>query len=255
MSLNLDNNTIVSPAYDPSVRTNPPFPPDEITGKITFNYSGPTNITPLDGYLENAEICFLSPINKCYTIPLAGIVKANSEQSFKLSLITHKYEVPWIVLNPIEDRSLIIDLVRVQIGTGDGTNTTFGFSLPSNSSEIDGRTLIYGSEMTVYVEDNFACSLTNPQQCEISKIGQSVTVTFKNTNIPDYGKKIELQYSVYKSYNFNPSVDANATGHLWNGKNYAEVNATLNIRLKLYDGTHLDAKQNITFQVIPAQNI
>lgn len=253
MSLNLDGTTIISPAYDPSLGTNPPFPPDQITGKITFNYSGPTNTTPLDGYLENAEVCLLSPVNKCYTVPLAGVVKVNSDQTFKFPLITHKYEAPWIVLNPVEDRSLVMDPVKVQIGTGDGVSTTFGFSLPSNSISSDGGTNIYGSEVNVYRNGGFSCSLTNQVECNITKNGQNLTITF--TNPPANGDIIELQYSVYKSYNFNPSVDANATGHLWNGKNYAEVNATLNIRLKLYDGTHLDAKQNITFQVIPAQNI
>lgn len=253
MSLNLDGSTIVSPAYDPNlIQYNPPWPSDTITGTITLNYSGPTNTIPLDGYLENAEICFQAPTNKCYTIPLAGVVKANSSIKFSFPIITHKYEAPWIILNPIEDTLVNPSPLKVQIGTGNGYTKTFSYTLPQDTNYPDGSPNYIDSEIVIYRNNSVACSLpktsTSPTECSITRDGQYITVTF--TNPPNSDDNISVEYRQY--YDFNPSIDASRLNHLYYGRNYADVNANIKVRVKLYDGTHLDtAPQTLTFQVIP----
>ncbi|WP_156925193.1 hypothetical protein [Sulfurihydrogenibium subterraneum] len=246
LSMNITSAQIISPAIDDT--TNPiSFPVDTISGSLSLYYNGPTNTNPLDGMIDNAEICFEEPTNKCFLVPLSGIVKPGDSLKFDISLKVHKFESPWIILNPYEDSTVILNPVKVQIGTGDGNKTIFGYTLPQNVRDTDLGYITYGDEITVYNNGSFACSLNSSLECTITKSGQNITVTFSNP--PANGNNIELEYSVRKHYDWNPSV--NAGNHLYNGKNYTIVNAILKVRVKFYNGDHLDVNQPIQFQVVP----
>ncbi|MGC8870917.1 MAG: hypothetical protein ACP5PT_07505 [Brevinematia bacterium] len=255
LSLTLDNTitTNISPAVDD---TSSPisFPPDTIAGQLTLSYNGPNSKNPLYGVIENSEICFGDPTNKCFPANISGTLIPGQPLSFTQQFVQYKYEPPWIILNPYEDEkfpypSIGQNMTKVTIGTGDGNNTIFKRTLPSNTKDTDGGYITYGDEINVYNNGSFACSLSNAGSCTVTKSGQDVTVTFGTA--PALSSNIELEYSAYKSYNFNPNIDAKALKHLYNGQTTAIVNATLKVRVRIMDGTHLDAVQSFQLQVIP----
>ena len=259
LSVNITSAQIISPAIDDTQYIGIPpkkqliFPEDTISGSLSLYYNGPTNTNPLDGMIDNAEICFEEPTNKCFLVSLSGIVKPGDSLKFDIPLKVHKFEPPWIILNPYEDTTDKFNPVKVQIGTGDGIKTIFGYTLPQNIRDTDLGYITYGDEITVYNNGSFACSLYSSLKCTITKSGQNITVTFSNP--PANGNNIELEYSVYKSYNWNSNINAAATNHLYNGQSYAIVNATLKINVKLSNGDTLSTAQPIQFQAIPKKTL
>ncbi|HEV08797.1 MAG TPA: hypothetical protein ENO34_00155 [Sulfurihydrogenibium azorense] len=281
LSLTLTNTPNISPAIDDSSGSIS-FPPDTIAGQLTLSYNGPNtnsnNNSPLYGVIESSEICFNDPVNKCFQVNISGTLIPGQPLSFTQQFVQYKYEPPWIILNPYEDErfpypSIGNNMTKVQIGVGDGSKTKFYYTLPQNTTDKDGGYITYGDEINVYITTTnttstgagsgsggsggsgnttttttFACSLSNPTNvCTVDKSGQNVTFY----TAPPANSNIVLEYSAYKSYNWNPTVDAKALNHLYNGQNYAIVNATLKVRVRMMDGTHLDAAQSFQMQVVP----
>ncbi len=286
LSLTLDTakTTNISFAVDDETGSIP-FPPDTIAGQLTLSYNGPNNTNPLYGVIESSEICFNDPVNKCFQVNISGTLIPGQPLSFTQQFVQYKYEPPWIILNPYEDErfpypSIGNNMTKVRVGAGDGNTKVFRYTLPQNTTDKDGGYITYGDEINVYITTGssssggggsssggssggssgssgggssstttFACSLSNSGSCRITKSGQDVTITFDTA--PAANSNIELEYSAYKSYNWNPNVDAKALNHLYNGQNYAIVNATLKVRVRMMDGTHLDAAQSFQMQVVP----
>jgi len=103
LSVSLNQTDITSP----SVSGTPPnitVPEDTISGSVSLTYSG-TSPNPLKGVIQRAQLC-LNGLS-CYSLPLGGVLTANATpRSFSLSLNAYKFGLPWIAINPYEDRVL-----------------------------------------------------------------------------------------------------------------------------------------------------
>jgi len=103
LSVSLDQRDITSP----SVSGTPPditVPTDNISGSVSLTYSG-NSPNPLRGVIQRAQLC-LDGLS-CYLLPVGGVLTANANPlSFSLSLNAYKFGLPWIAINPYEDRVL-----------------------------------------------------------------------------------------------------------------------------------------------------
>jgi hypothetical protein len=264
LTLALDDTktTYLSPAVD-DTSGQVVIPPDTIAGQITLSYNGSGTLdNNIYGTIENSQVCFSEPVNKCFPLNINGTLTIGKPLNFSQQILQYKYEVPWIVLNPYEDEKFPYpsngnNMTKVQVGTGDGSKTKFYYTLPQDTTDKDGGQIRYGDEINVYVTTtsggstttNLACSLSNPTDtCSVSKSGQNVTITFKNA--PSSQDTIGSEYSAYKYYNWKPTVDAKALNHLYNGQNTATVNANLFVRVRVTDGTYLDVSKPLQLQVV-----
>jgi hypothetical protein len=272
LTLALDDTktTYLSPAVDDTsgIVAGIVIPPDTIAGQITLSYNGSGTLdNNIYGTIENSQVCFSEPVNKCFPLNINGTLTIGKPLDFSQQILQYKYEVPWIVLNPYEDEkfpypSIGNNMTKVQVGGGVGSQTIFYYTLPQDTTDKDGGNIKYGDEINVYVTTTntgtggtggttttFACSLSNPTDiCTVSKSGQNVTIIFKNA--PSSQDTVELEYSAYKYYNWNPNVDAKALNHLYNGQNTATVNANLFVRVRVTDGTYLDVSKPLQLQVV-----
>jgi len=103
LSLRLNQMDITSP----SVSGTPPnitVPEDTISGNVSLTYSG-NSPNPLRGVIQRAQLC-LDGLS-CYSLPASGVLTANAAPlSFSLSLNAYKFGLPWIAINPYEDKVL-----------------------------------------------------------------------------------------------------------------------------------------------------
>jgi hypothetical protein len=127
LSVNLDQSDITSPTVSvtlPDVSGTLPnisIPPDTISGRISLTYSGPSS-NPLRGVVKKAQLC-LEGLS-CYMLPISGILTANASPiNFTLSLNAYKFNLPWIAVNPYEDRILEETWQTVSL-TSSGTSRT-----------------------------------------------------------------------------------------------------------------------------------
>ncbi len=120
LSVNFDQSDITSPAVSGS----PPdisIPQDTISGRVSLAYSGKFS-SPLRGVIKKAQLC-LEGLS-CYTLPIGGVLTANgSPVNFAISLNAYKFNLPWIAVNPYEDRILNTEWQTVSL-TSSGTSRT-----------------------------------------------------------------------------------------------------------------------------------
>jgi hypothetical protein len=117
LSVRLNQMDITSP----SVSGTPPtitVPEDTISGSISLTYSG-TSPNPLRGVIQRAQLC-LDGLS-CYSLPASGVLSANAAPlNFNLSLNAYKFGLPWIAINPYEDKVLSTNWQAVPL-TSPGT--------------------------------------------------------------------------------------------------------------------------------------
>jgi hypothetical protein len=122
LSISLDQRDITSPSV--SVSGTPPtitVPTDTISGSVSLTYSG-TSPNPLRGVIQKAQLC-LDGLS-CYSLPASGVLTANATPlSFNLSLNAYKFNLPWIAINPYEDKVLSTSFQTVPL-TSSGTART-----------------------------------------------------------------------------------------------------------------------------------
>jgi hypothetical protein len=103
LSVSLNQTDITSP----SVSGTPPtitVPTDTISGRVSLTYSG-VSPNPLRGVIQKAQLC-LDGLS-CYLLPVSGVLTANATPlNFSLSLNAYKFNLPWIAINPYEDKVL-----------------------------------------------------------------------------------------------------------------------------------------------------
>jgi len=120
LSVSLNESDITSP----TVSGSPPdisIPPDTVSGKVSLTYSG-TSSNPLRGVIKKAQLC-LEGLS-CYTLPVSGVLTANgSPINFTFSLNAYKFNLPWIAVNPYEDRILDTEWQEVPL-TSSGISRT-----------------------------------------------------------------------------------------------------------------------------------
>jgi len=120
LSLRLNQMDITSPA----VSGTPPditVPEDIISGSVSLAYSG-NSPNPLRGVIQRAQLC-LDGLS-CYSLPVGGVITANANPlSFSLSLNAYKFGLPWIAINPYEDKVLSTSFQVVPL-TSSGTART-----------------------------------------------------------------------------------------------------------------------------------
>jgi len=120
LSLRLNQMDITSP----SVSGTPPnitVPEDTISGSVSLTYSG-TSPNPLRGVIQRAQLC-LDGLS-CYSLPISGVLVANAAPlNFSLSLNAYKFGLPWIAVNPYEDKVLSTSWQTVPL-TFSGTTRT-----------------------------------------------------------------------------------------------------------------------------------
>jgi hypothetical protein len=127
LSVNLDQSDITSPTVSvtlPDVSGTLPnisIPPDTISGRVSLTYSG-TSPNPLRGVVKKAQLC-LEGLS-CYTLPISGVLTANAGPiNFTLSLNAYKFNLPWLAVNPYEDKPLESTWQTVSL-TSSGTSRT-----------------------------------------------------------------------------------------------------------------------------------
>lgn len=108
LSLSLDTE-ITSPTVEVDLATNPPtvrIPQDAIAGRLSLSYSGGSP-TPLRGLVQSARLCLQFTPERCYNLPLSGVLTANGNPlQFNVRLSDYKTGLPWLQVNPYEDRIL-----------------------------------------------------------------------------------------------------------------------------------------------------
>lgn len=133
-------------------------------------------------------------------------------------------------------------------GTSSIDGVNFYYNLPLDGADQYHPQIktTYGEDLYVYVDGAPACNNEEDTSlCTVTKDGKRVHVQFYE---PQTGR-VELEYSKRKYYDFNPSVDARASGHLWNGSSTVRVSGTVEVTVKLEDGTKLRAATPIVFDV------
>jgi len=254
LSLRLEQTNIISPAVSVSMPNlegegTPPgggdlpnisIPPDTISGSVFLSYSG-TLPNPLRGVIQKAQLC-LEGLS-CYTLPIGGVLTPNgSPINFTLSLNDYKFNLPWIAVNPYEDRILEEEWQEVPLPSSD-TNT-ITYVLPSTTMVSPYVYQISGRVVEVYQEDSLLCSNTSVSStCSVSVSGNVVRITFPGGVLPD----LLLRYSQDTKVDINPSIDVNAHGRL----SSATVSGHVEVEVKLESGEKLRARTPITFRVVP----
>lgn len=120
LSLSLNQRDITSPAVA-GAPPNLSIPADTISGTLALSYSG-TLSTPLKGTVKKAQVCLEG--FSCYSLPISGVLTANANPlSFSLSVNSYKLGLPWIAVNPYEDRILSTTVQSVSLTSG-GTSRT-----------------------------------------------------------------------------------------------------------------------------------
>ncbi len=139
---------------------------------------------------------------------------------------------------------------QYQTGTSDGK--TYTYTLPADGADPQNMNLKirYGEWIGIYLGGTLLCATDmTGGSCSITKNGRQVTVSFPT---PQTGA-LTISYSEMKKYDFNPSIDAGAYNHLWNGSSTAYVSGSLFFTAELEDGTALSTQVPITFFVYPQE--
>ena len=133
VSLTLTNGVINSPAVA-FLNGKASIPEDTIEGEIILRYEGSLEeALRLKGSIKQAVLCIGG---KCIPIGIAGALLPGQSRTFKIQLVGHKYEVPWIVINPYEDELLEEKMQEGELSAGhlNGTDTDSYFNLEKNFS-------------------------------------------------------------------------------------------------------------------------
>lgn len=102
------------------------LPNDTISGSVSLNYSGSSG-SPLKGFIQSAKVCFL---DQCINLPVSGTLAPGSSQNFSVSFNQHKTGLPWIAVNPYEDRIVnvlppVTDTLTASSGTVQSMTDTY----------------------------------------------------------------------------------------------------------------------------------
>lgn len=88
------------------------IPADTISGKVSLVYTGSSQ-QPLKGAISSAEICVM---DRCHPLNISGFLHPNAEPvSFNVTTNAHKFGLPWIAVNPFEDRVVSTSTVSVSL--------------------------------------------------------------------------------------------------------------------------------------------
>lgn len=245
LELRLSTVEVQSPAVSLSRRSSGQveitLPSDTISGKLSFRYSG-TQTTPLSAFIQSAKLCVL---DNCYSFPITGILNANSERDFSFQFFEHKRWLPWIAVNPYEDRVLNSQgKVSVQLNGASGNQIVY--NLPP--SEQIGTYLyrVYGREIEVYQGDTKLCDNQGfSSSCTIQVENTKVLITFPGSVPSD----LTLEYSVEDIVDINPSVDARQYNGLYNGTPTPTVQGCVEVKVRLQSGETITARAPIIFKV------
>jgi len=117
-SLQVTPSYLISPAVDDS-RGEPVITPD--TFEVTLNLFYQGTGTPMRGYIKKAKLCIEN--DGCVNLPFSGVIQAGDSLTRSVSITSHKYGVPWVVLNPYEDEVFATEKIRDQVQGGVGSST------------------------------------------------------------------------------------------------------------------------------------
>ena len=139
--------------------------------------------------------------------------------------------------------------VSYQSYTGSTDGLHYYYTLPPD--QVDSTSpfikVRYGDNIEVYAGTTLLCSTSVSQSCRINRDGTRVSVEFSSPR----SEPLTIKYTERAVYDFNPSVDARAYQHLWEGKASATVSGKIRINVKLEDGSSLTADAPLTFYVYP----
>lgn len=250
LSLNLQNAEITSPAVEVDFEADPPtlsIPQDTIAGQLSLSYSGSSQV-PLRGLVQSAKLCFQFTSERCYNLPISGVLIPNGDPlQFNVQLSDYKTELPWLQVNPYEDRILQTSFQSVPIAPANQGVTilqnSVTFSLPPTTIVAPYVYRVAGRVVEVYQGNTKLCDRNGGNACTVQVNNNVVTVTFSG-NVP---QDLTLRYSEDVKIDFNPDVDVEQVGRLPN----ATVPATVEVKVKLESGETLTARANVNFRVVP----
>jgi len=241
LSLRLEQTYITSPTVSGTPSDGSlSIPPDAISGSVSLAYSG-TLPNPLKGVIQKAQLC-LEGLS-CYNLPIGGVLTPDgSPINFTLSLNDYKFNLPWIAVNPYEDRILEEEWREVPLPFSDTDTITYVLPPPTMISPYVYQ--VSGRVVRVYQEDRFLCDNQGTSgACSVSVSGNVVNITFPGGVLPD----LSLEYSQDTKVDINPSIDVNAYGRLPT----AAVRGYVEVEVRLESGEKLRARTPINFRVVP----
>lgn len=147
--LSLDVGTeIISPSVG-GPEDNPSLPSDSIAGSVRLGYTG--SGVGMKGFIRSAELCVE---RVCYSLPISGVLFPNGSKEFDLEMFHHKFTLPWLRVNPLEDRIVSTQQVVEEISAGNTSHTAnFVYSnapvsLFLNSPVVSGQVFVRTSQGT-----------------------------------------------------------------------------------------------------------
>lgn len=218
------------------------LPEDEIKGTVKLIYNGTG--TPMRGMIKTAQLCLT---DRCYSLGLTGVLEPNGQElNFAVKIKDYKYDVPWIVVNPLEDRVLSREYVEVPLA-GSGTVTV---NLPPTMLV---RNYVYrkaGAVVEVWQG--------NVKLCESGNEGGQCTVTVDKDNnraiiqfSGEVPERTVLRYSLDEVVDINPAIDVNQ--YKWDGQTNPTVQGQIRVEVRLESEEKLSAVVPVNFRIVGKQ--
>ncbi|MEM1679453.1 MAG: hypothetical protein QXD20_09530 [Ignisphaera sp.] len=238
----LETAHIESKSVEVDQNGNITLPPDNIKGRVSLVYTG-NSTNPLRAVVRNAELCIL---DQCYVLPIAGVlVPGGQPLQIDMNINSHKVGLPWIAVNPIEDRVINTGFVDISFTAA---SQSVSFNLPPKTPLRQYVYRVSGRVVEVYQGNTKLCDNQGLNtSCQISRAGDSVIVQFSG-NVPP---GLTLRYSEEEVVDINPTIDARQYGGQWNGTSNPTVIGTVRVKVRLEDGSSLTAIAPISFKIVP----
>lgn len=118
LSVSLLTGTVDSPAvtYDGTYAW---IEADRIEGTILLRYDGSSS-SALNGHIRKMEVCISG---SCFPASIGGILPPGQTRQFTLNITSHKYDIPWIVINPYEDEVVEENILSDTLSSGVKSDT------------------------------------------------------------------------------------------------------------------------------------
>lgn len=158
------------------------LPDDTISGKISLVYTGNSS-NPLRGVVKEASLCVL---DNCFNVPIMGVVVPNGQPvSFSLKISSHKVALPWIAINPFEDKIIQSEMVQDRLSGGMSVQEVASVYVNSLKTEYLSRLPVAKNSVKVSYEGVFSNEMTVRNYSSPSVINLEKGIATSNSILPN----------------------------------------------------------------------